>query len=345
MFQGIEAADYVTGTDFIGRQMNETFIKGNSRSYRHIPGQGYGTPGVGKAYTNTNISDSGYDQGAGRDWGLQVFDAFQNGPWTHTYAVMLGNGNGIHHAFSGNHGRPDINLYWASENDLSGIEPLSLRELAQNPVKDSVKFYAWYQNGIRNFEIDAAGTKSEDFTRERYGVGFKAMGYLFGEQYGRHRLAMELMQANGMILNGQSGSIDDPNWANNTDNIASIQIGAESGNKARGITFDYGYYIGEKWSVGYRYSRADTSYEVDGTFLDSDRRNRINQDVAVSWRATPRLRVTLDYTFRDWDAPNPVLPTANTPAAINNAATSTNNSKLYTHGVGDRIALRVNYRF
>lgn len=334
MLQGIEAADYASPTDFINRQMNELFIKGNARSYAPIAGQGY----LG------NISDSGYDQSTGRDWGVQVFDAFKQGPWTHTYAVMLGNGNGLHHAYTGNHGRPDVNLYWSSEHDLSGYEPEYLRDLSQNPLKDGVKFYGWYQNGVRNFEIDAAGTESEDFTRERYGIGFKALGYLFGENRGKHRLAMELMQARGMVLLGQSGSVDDPNWAG-ASGIAAVQMGAGSGNKARGMTFDYGYYFNPKWSIGYRYSRADTMYEVEAPFLASDQRNRVNQDVAVSWRFNPRTRLTLGYTYRDWWAPNAVQPTAASAAAINNAAVQTNNAKIYTSGVGDRITLRLNHRF
>ncbi len=332
--QGIEAADYIGSTDFMNRQMNEVFLKGNSRSYAPIAGQGYAG----------NISDSGYDQGVFRDWGVQFFDAFQKGPWTHTYAVMLGNGNGIHHPFTGNHGRPDVNLYWSSEHDLSGYEPSSLRELSQNPLKDGVKLYGWYQNGVRNFEIDAAGTKSRDFTRERYGVGIKALGYLFGEDYGRHRLGIELMKARGMVFVGQSGAIAYPNWAG-ASGIASHQIAAESGNTATGVTFDYGYYFNEHWSAGYRYSRANTLDNVDGVWRDSDRRDRINQDIALSWRATPRLRLTLAYTFREWDAPNPVLPAGSSAAAINNAAVQTKNAKLYTSGVGDQVAVRLNYRF
>lgn len=51
--------------------------------------------------------------GAFRDVGVQVFDAFEVGSWEHSYAAMLGNGNGI--ARGDNDDNKDLYLYWSSE--------------------------------------------------------------------------------------------------------------------------------------------------------------------------------------------------------------------------------------
>jgi hypothetical protein len=45
---------------------------------------------------------------------------------------------------------------------------------------------------VRQFIVDAAGTKSEKFDRIRYGIGAKALGEIFGEGRGKHRLGFEL---------------------------------------------------------------------------------------------------------------------------------------------------------
>jgi len=59
-----------------------------------------------------------------RDTGIQVFDAFNTGPWEHTYALMLGTGTGLEIYNGSGSGRPDWHLYWSSELIFSGKEPL-----------------------------------------------------------------------------------------------------------------------------------------------------------------------------------------------------------------------------
>lgn len=135
-------------------------MNGSTKGTNPIPGQGY----------TGSIAKNGYDADVGRDWGFQIFDSFKNGDWSHTYAIMQGNGNGIHQ--TDNNNEKDLNLYFASELDLPG---------GKGPHKHGVKLYGYHQKGTRNYIIDAAGTRSQDFDRIRYGVGVQALGRFFGE--------------------------------------------------------------------------------------------------------------------------------------------------------------------
>ncbi|NIR93312.1 MAG: phosphate-selective porin O and P, partial [Gammaproteobacteria bacterium] len=58
---------------------------------------------------------------AARDTGVQVFDTFKIGSWEHSYAVMIGNGNGLNQGDNDNN--KDTYLYWSSEKNFSGKGP------------------------------------------------------------------------------------------------------------------------------------------------------------------------------------------------------------------------------
>lgn len=309
LYQGLEAGDYVFLTDFVQRVQIERFIEGNAKNTGPIPGQGYAG----------NVARYGYDADVGRDWGVQLFDAFARDKWTHTYSVMIGNGNGIHH--SDNNSRKDINLYWSSEYDLPG---------GQGPLKHGMKLYGYHQQGVRNFIIDASGTKSRDFDIIRYGIGAKALGYLFGENRGKHRLGFELMFADGMINYTPTANAADAPYG------GLIQIAAERGNKARGISLDYGYYLNKNWQFDARYSRNDLLYETANTAYWTRADERILEYVTlgVNYHFTPKTRLTFNYEFRNVVAPNPAA-----------SAVSTNNQNVITGSVGDRFGLRLSHSF
>jgi len=330
LLQGIETADYIIPTDFMARVQVERFARGNSKSGAAIAGQGYAG----------NISSYGYDSDAGRDWGVQLFDAFKQGAWTHSYAVMLGNGNGIHLKDEGYNGKKDINLYWSSEHDLSGYSPFYALPATKGPLKHGVKLYAWHQQGVRNFETDASGTKSQDFDRIRYGVGVKALGHLFGENRGEHRLGVELMWANGMVFTAPTGNVAEGLFGGNT-----LQFAAEKGNKAQGVAVDYGYYFDKNWQFDLRYSKDDLLHETAGVWLPVDRRVYTDITLGTSYHFTPKTRLTFNYTLRDVGAPNAAVPTAATAAAINNAAVATNNNNVLTATVGNRMDIRLTHTF
>lgn len=319
LMQSVEAADYLFPTDFVARVQQERFIHGNAQAGTRVPGQGYAG----------NISAYGYDFDAGRDWGVQLFDAFKRDKWTYSYAVMVANGNGIRH--SDNNGDKDINLYFSAEHDLPG---------GKGPLKHGVKLYGYHQQGVRNFIVDAAGTHSQDFDLIRYGIGARALGKLFGDQSGKHRLGFELMYADGMIHYMPTGNIADGAFGGNA-----MQIGAERGNKARGITLDYGYYFNPSWQFDVRYSRDDLLYRTAGVWKPSDQRIFENLTLGVNYYFTPKTRLTMDYEFRDVRAPNPVQPTGSTAAALNNAAVQTRNCNTMVDSVGDRLGARLTHSF
>jgi hypothetical protein len=328
LLQGLEASDYAVPTDFVNRVQVERFVKGNSKNGTAIPGQGYAG----------SISAYGYDADAGRDWGVQFFDAFKSGPWTHTYAVMVSNGNGIHH--NDNNSNKDVNLYWSSEHDLTGYASQYALPVAKGPLKHGVKLYGYYQRGVRNFIVDAAGTKSQDFDRIRYGVGIKALGHLFGENRGKHRLGLELMYADGMVFTSPTGNVADGLFGGNT-----MQFAAEKGNKARGITLDYGYYLNKNWQFDLRYSRDDLLYKTAGVWLPVDERVYTDITVGVNYHFSPKTRLTFDYTFRDVKAPNAAVAVNSTAPAINNAAVQTRNNDIMTSSVGNRLDIRLSHAF
>jgi len=83
LYQWVGATPYIWPSDFIARVQLEKFVRTNTKGTNFIPGQGY---------SNASASYRGWGADAGRDWGIQFFDAFKVGKWTHTYAVMVGNG-------------------------------------------------------------------------------------------------------------------------------------------------------------------------------------------------------------------------------------------------------------
>ena len=145
------------------------------------------------------------------------------------------------------------------------------------------------------------------------------------------------MYANGMIFYTPTGNLVDGRFG------GQIQIAAEKGNKARGMTFDYGWYMNDKWNFGVRYARHDVLYANAGTafWSDSDKRVIKQLTFAVSYNYSPATRITFNLEPRDAKAPNPV--TTGPSAAFN--ARATNNADIVTGAVGARFGLQVTHQF
>ena len=109
--------------------------------------------------------------GAFRDTGIQMFDSFDMGKdWALTYAVMVGNGNGIQ--FDNSDGKYDNYLYLATEKNLGGT----------GPGANGLKFYVWNQSGQRLLDntpcavpanCNAADYNPKLYDRKRSGLGVK----------------------------------------------------------------------------------------------------------------------------------------------------------------------------
>jgi hypothetical protein len=110
-----------------------------------------------------------------RDWGVQVYDWFNQGQWEHSYAMMVSNGAPIE-----------------STNDTDPYKDLTLRFQTsyllggQGPNREDISAFVWRQNGARQF-----GTAYYDLTRE--GAGLK---YL----QGKYRVSTEYLRGDGMIV-------------------------------------------------------------------------------------------------------------------------------------------------
>jgi hypothetical protein len=87
IFQGIINFDYINFTEF-----------GNQQLIERLPNNDYtnNVPPV-TLPVDSEKSLNTYDRpvAAGRDTGIQIFDSFNRAGWEHSYAVMLGNGNGL----------------------------------------------------------------------------------------------------------------------------------------------------------------------------------------------------------------------------------------------------------
>ena len=84
--------------------------------------------------SNTQNENEPVAFGAFRDIGVQVFDWFDWLGWEHTYAAMVGNGNGLDR--TDNNNNKDYYLYWASEKVFDN---------STGPRRQGWKLLAWYE--------------------------------------------------------------------------------------------------------------------------------------------------------------------------------------------------------
>ncbi|MHB8743400.1 MAG: porin [Sulfuricaulis sp.] len=220
---------------------------------------------------------NGFDRpvGAFHDTGVQVFDAFTNGNWENSYAVMVGNGNGLNFTNKDNH--KDVYVYLSSEKIYGGAGPL----------REGLKFFIWSQTGKREFDGNDNG-HFETYKRDRAGFGMKFLRRPW-------RFTAEYMTGNGMIWNSPS----QPSWALTTSqkNPAGDDNGLEA--KAKGWYTEGGWYIpNTKWELDLRY---DVYYRLNG---------RINQldwktwTVGTQYHINKATRLTFNCAMRNIYAPN-----------------------------------------
>jgi hypothetical protein len=228
---------------------------------------------------STTYRDSNLDNGpvsGFRDIGVQVFDAIKVGEWEHTYAAMIGQGNGI--LRSDNNSDKDLYLFWASEWVLGG----------QGPKREGLKGYAFYQDGERTLRTGLAQIEG-NFERTRWGAGatFKK-----GPWYA----AAEYVQADGMIPNGTTGVAVPGTLSNNGLQLArNILLATDA---ADGYTVTGGYAILPNWELFLRYDRLNRATDT-----------ALNERRFETWSVSSRYYFTKDiylvggYEWRDFKAP------------------------------------------
>ena len=264
--QAIQVFDYINFTEVTNQLLLERFP---NRSY---------TANVTECNptTTTSCNLNGFDRpvGAFRDVGVQVFGSTMMGDWDASYAVMVGNGNGLN--FSDVDAHRDLYLYVSAEKVFGG----------EGPFREGLKLFAWSQSGKRIFDGDTNGT-FETYDRDRNGIGMKYLKKPW-------RFTTEYMTGKGMIWNGP----DKPSWAlvagGNPDS-------SDNGLKAKGKGWyaDGGYYIpNTNWQLDLRYdyySRLDDSlYQLDWK----------TWTVGAQYHINKKTRVAFNYATRDINAKN-----------------------------------------
>ncbi len=213
--------------------------------------------------------------GAFRDVGVQLFETFKMQGWEHSYAFMVGNGNGI--TRGDNNGHSEFYAYLASEKVFGG----------KGPRRNGWKMFAWLQEGKRTLNQAGAGT----YDRRRYGLGttFRKKQVRFFAEY---------IIADGMIFNGTDGGAV-PGARNNAD-TATASFNIAPVDKANGWYVDFGYSIRPVWSVELRYDvlnrRTDSASGNERKFETLTLGSQIHLD--------KKTRVTLNYDIRKAEARN-----------------------------------------
>ncbi len=284
--QAIHVFNYINFTDGGNQLLLERFFNGD----------GSGTPGNGSTTGSGDANKPNGPVSAFRDIGIQVFDWFTIGDWEHTYALMVGNGNGITRA--DNDGNREIYAYWASELLFAGaspfpssshVAPASWSENQHGPRGaryQSLKLYAWYQGGKRTLTTEGAG----EYDRIRQGIGLTL-------RKGKVRAAAEYFVAKGMIFSGTDGGAVAGTKANNGVGVASFNV-APNG-EANSWYLDFGYLIHPKLELDIRYDTLNRN-----TNISAQERKFQMLTLGVQYFFNKKSRLLVNYDLRNATAPN-----------------------------------------
>ena len=240
---------------------------------------------------------NGFDKpvGAFRDVGVQLFDSFTAGGWEHSYALMLGNGNGLN--FGDNDDNKDRYLYWSSELPFGGTGPRA----------EGLKLFVWSQDGKRqldNTKYDATDPVTGDpipihnpkeFDRKRRGIGVKYLKKPF-------RVTAEYMRGEGMIFVGP----DKPTF----DLEPTAPVGNGEEGEADGYYLDLGYYVpNSKWQFDFRYDvfnrlTDDTAFPAGPNIGKDFLMEFTTTTLGVNYHFNKKSRLTLNYEIHKAEAPD-----------------------------------------
>ncbi len=275
--QAIHVFDYINFTTVTNQMLLERFP--NSTYTANVPAQTL-PPGQ---------SLNGYDKsvGAFRDTGIQVFDTFKAGSWEHSYAVMLGNGNGLN--YSDNDDNKDLYLYWSSELVFGG----------KGGRREGLKLFAWNQDGKRYLDnTDDSVHNPTEFDRERSGLGFKYLKRPF-------RVSAEYMMGDGMIFVGP----DKPSmWINDAAGAVGQGVGDGANGEANGYYLEGGWYIpNTKWEIDLRYDvynrLTDDKKGTAGPLLGKSFEMEFKTvTLGTQYHFNKKTRVNAEAAFRDYNA-------------------------------------------
>lgn len=277
VFQGIINIDYINFTEF-----------GNQQLIERLPNDKY-TNNVAPVTlpVDSDMSLNTFDKpvAAARDVGIQVFDTFKRNDWEHSYALMLGNGNGL--SLSDSDDSKDIYLYWASEKVFGG----------KGPRREGLKMFAWHQDGSRLLDnTNDSVHNPQEFDRTRWGLGTQYRKMPF-------RLTFEYRKADGMVFVGPDKMTFDQN----------VQPSGTNPGGADGATGEaWGAYIEGGWFIPQTNWELDARYEHYSRLTDDSGHPSGNSfesiwktlTLGVQYHFNKKTRATLNYAIRDVETPD-----------------------------------------
>lgn len=315
-YQAIHVFDYVNFTEVANQMMLERFPNHQATLNRNnVGGFNYGDLNQESPYNR-------FEQpvGAFRDVGVQVFDMFKVNNWEHTYAIMVGNGNGVN--FSDNDSNKDRYLYWSSELVFGGA----------GPFRDGLKLFAWSQSGKRTLYNPAtpwatgAGADPEpagktEYDRKRAGVGVKY-------KRSNYRVTAEYLKGEGMIFLGP----DNPSFTITAPCVGGAPGATFDGDGNPTCTADGNRPLladGRKgkangWYLEGGYKIPNTNWEVDARYDVYNRLTDAKQlagpcafeftfktkTLGVQYHFNKKTRLTMNAAFRDFEDGNCPAPAA-----------------------------------
>jgi len=245
--QGGYICDYINFTSVTKQLMMERFPDANDTN---------------KAPSTTpiaNLNQYSNPVGAFRDVGIMLFDMFKINDWEHTYAITVGNGNGLN--FSDNDSNKDMYVYWSSEKVFSG----------KGSRRSGWKTFAWLHEGKRTNVYNT----SESQNRQRYGIGSKYLQKPF-------RMTAEYMQGKGMIFQGSHRP---------------TQIFNDL--KASGWYVESGWYIpNTNFEIDLRFDTY-TREENHPTSVSGDESRFNNWTIGAQYHFNKKTRISINYAIRD----------------------------------------------
>jgi len=279
--QAIHVLDYINFTSGANQLLLERFFDGDGST--------------GKTSAD-DINKPNGPVGAFRDVGIQLFDWFYTENWEHSYAIMVGNGNGI--TRGDNDGKRELYLYWASELLLPGATPFPSAAHLAPPVWSADhhgprgaryhtwKLFGWYQDGKRTLIKENAG----EYDRTRYGIGTTL-------RRGKVRAAAEYFRADGMIFSGTDGGAVPGAESNAGGEFADVNV--MTNGKANSAYLDFGYLLHPKLELDIRYDVLNRN-----TNISEEERIYQTLTLGVQYFFNKMSRVLFNYAFRDARAPN-----------------------------------------
>ena len=329
ILQGIITFDYINLTDVSNQLMMERFSNGVNATCIDAADATTGpgadptvnkcASGNGPLFANEASWNSSF--GAGRDIGIQLFNSFKSGNWDTSYAIMVGNGNGLE--TGGTADGLDKYVYLSEEMSLPG---------GWGPKPNGLKVFAWSHAGKRKVDLtDNATADPVSYDRKRQGVGvtFRNWGL---------RAIAEYMTGKGMIFQGP----EKPNMG----------IGATDANfgggglstqdlegKANGYYVDLGYeFPRTNWELDLRYDVYNRS--TDSKYITAEFK-RVTY--GIQYHFNRKTKFIINYEVRKDKAKDAIIAGGTPPTnAVKNMQTNLHNA---LDNVGNRLGVQITHVF